>query len=135
MTEEPIIQVENLVARYGETTILDGVSFNVHRGEIFVILGSSGCGKSTLLRHMLRLDRAYSGQVRIDRVDINRCEEDDYHRTLRKIGVLFQSSALLGSMTIAENVALPMHEYLDLPRDAIDQLVRMKLCMVFWKTM
>ena len=110
--------------------ILDDVNFDVFENEVFVILGGSGCGKSTLLRHMVGLDSAFSGEVFIDGVDITSCDDAAYHKTLRKIAVLFQGSALFGSMTVAENVALAMEEYTDLPRSAIHNLVRMKLCMV-----
>lgn len=130
MDKEPIIRIQNMVARYGEDIILDNISFDIFKKEIFVILGPSGCGKSTLLRHMVGLDIAFSGIVSIDGVNIISCGEDTFHNTLRKIGILFQSSALFGSMTIAENVALPIEEYSDLPKSAIDNLVRMKLCMV-----
>jgi phospholipid/cholesterol/gamma-HCH transport system ATP-binding protein len=130
MQNEPIIKVRNLTAQYDEDVILDNISFDIFKGEIFVILGPSGCGKSTLLRHIVGLDHAVAGQVIIDGVDINSCTDNAFHNTLRKIGILFQGSALFGSMTIAENVALPIEEYSDLPKSAIDHLVRMKLCMV-----
>lgn len=130
MTRDPIIQVDRLVARYGDDTILEDVSFTVDRGEVFVIIGASGCGKSTLMRHMLGLDRPFSGQVRVNGIDIHRCTDNQFRRTLRNIGVLFQNSALFGSMTLAENVALPILEYTRLPPGSIDQLIRMKLCMV-----
>ena len=130
MKTKPIIKVRHLVAGYGEDIILDDLSFDVSEGEIFAILGPSGCGKSTLLRHMVGLEIAASGQVFIDGVDIISCDEESFYRTLRKIGILFQSGALLGSMTISENVALPITEYSDLPKSAIVSLVRMKLSMV-----
>jgi phospholipid/cholesterol/gamma-HCH transport system ATP-binding protein len=130
MRKEPIIRVKNLVARYDEEVILADVSFDVFENEVFVILGGSGCGKSTLLRHMVGLDSAFSGEVFIDGVDITSCDDTDYHKTLRKIAVLFQGSALFGSMTVAENLALAMEEYTDFPKHAIHNLVRMKLCMV-----
>ena len=130
MQNEPIIKVRNLTAQYGEDVILDNITFDIFKGEVFVILGASGCGKSTLLRHIVGLDRAVAGKVIIDGVDITACTEKEFHNTLRKIGILFQSSALFGSMTIAENIALPIEEYSDLPKNAIDHLVRMKLCMV-----
>lgn len=130
MKTKPIIKVRHLVAGYGEDIILDDLSFDVSEGEIFAILGPSGCGKSTLLRHMVGLEIAASGQVFIDGVDIISCDEESFYRTLRKIGILFQSGALLGSMTISENVALPIAEYSDLPKSAIVSLVRMKLSMV-----
>jgi phospholipid/cholesterol/gamma-HCH transport system ATP-binding protein len=130
MQNEPLIKVRNLIAQYGEAVILDNITFDIFKGEVFVILGGSGCGKSTLLRHIVGLDRAVAGKVIIDGVDITSCTDKAFHNTLRKIGILFQSSALFGSMTIAENVALPIEEYSDLPKNAIEHLVRMKLCMV-----
>jgi phospholipid/cholesterol/gamma-HCH transport system ATP-binding protein len=129
MAADFIIEVEGLVARYGEATILENVSFTVPRGEIFVIIGASGCGKSTLMRHVIGLDRAWAGTVKIDGADIH-ASDAQFRKTQRKIGVLFQNSALFGSMTLAENVALPISEYTQLPVTAVEQLVRMKLCMV-----
>lgn len=130
MTDEPIIQVKGLVAGYDEDIILQDVSFDVYQGEIFIILGGSGCGKTTLLRHLIGLNRPRSGQVIIDGDDISSNNGDLSAHILKKIGVLFQTSALFGSMTIRENVALPLFEYTDLPSSSIFDLVRMKLCMV-----
>ena len=130
MNNNPIISVRNLVASYGEDVILDRINFEVQKGEIFAILGGSGCGKSTLLRHMVGLDEASSGQVAVGGIDINACSEKEFQTTLRRIGVLFQSSALLGSMTLAENIALPIAEHSTLTKRAIDNLVRLKLNMV-----
>ena len=130
MDRQPIIQVRDLVARYGEETILEGISFDVFEGEIFVILGGSGCGKSTLLKHLIGLIRPYSGQVVIDGEDISRADSEGYQKLLRKIGILYQSGALFGSMTVAENIALPITEYTDLSSDLIPSLVRMKLNLV-----
>jgi phospholipid/cholesterol/gamma-HCH transport system ATP-binding protein len=127
---QDIIQVRHLVAQYGEDVILDRISFDVYEGEIFVILGGSGCGKSTLLKHLIGLIPPHSGQVIIDGIDISRCDEVMLNKTLRKIGVLYQSGALFGSMTLAENVALPIKEYTTLPPEAITTLVRMKLDLV-----
>ncbi|MCC6157489.1 MAG: ABC transporter ATP-binding protein [Deltaproteobacteria bacterium] len=125
-----VIQVRDLVVRYGSATILNGVTFDVYEGEIFVILGGSGCGKSTLLRQIIGLERPYSGQILIDGEDLAQAEGDDRERILRKVGILFQSGALFGSMTLAQNIALPLREYTDLSPDVIDILVRMKLDMV-----
>jgi phospholipid/cholesterol/gamma-HCH transport system ATP-binding protein len=130
MNRQPIIQVKDLVARYGEETILEGVSFEVYEGEIFVILGGSGCGKSTLLKHLIGLIRPYRGQVLIDGEDITHADSQGYHRLLRKVGILYQGGALFGSMTLAENVALPIMEYTDLSSDLVSALVRMKLNLV-----
>jgi len=125
-----IIQVKDLVARYAEDIILDGISFDVHRGEILVIVGESGCGKSTLLKHMIGLNQPYSGKVLIDGEDITTCSDAHFQKILQKIGVLYQSSALLGSMTLAENVALPIQEYTELPKNSVDTMVEMKLNLV-----
>jgi len=126
----PVIQVRDLVVRYGDATILDGVSFDVHRGEIFVILGGSGCGKSTLLRQIIGLEKPTAGTVLIDGVDITKVEGKDREQILQKIGILFQSGALFGSMTLAENISLPLVEYTDLPKEIIEIIILMKLSMV-----
>jgi phospholipid/cholesterol/gamma-HCH transport system ATP-binding protein len=128
MTRSAVIQVEHLVAQYGEDRILDDVSFEVGKGEIFIILGGSGCGKSTLLRHLVGLDRPHSGRVSVAGNDIG--DESTYQKTLRNIGVLFQSSALIGSMTVAQNVALPILAYSGLPRRLVERSVMMKLGLV-----
>ena len=130
MKKQAIINVKNLVARYGNDLILDNISFDVFEGEILVVLGSSGCGKSTLLRHMIGLDRPFSGNIIIDGEDITSSDDSSYFNVLKKIGVLFQSSALFGSMTVAENIALPIQEYSGLSKSSITNLVRMKLRMV-----
>ena len=130
MNNDVLIQVRNLVAKYDEDLILDNISFDVSRGEILVVLGGSGCGKSTLLRHMVGLDRAYSGNIIIDGVDITSCTDVDFQKTLRKFGILFQGSALFGSMSLAENLTVPIAEYSGLPKTIINDLVQMKLCRV-----
>lgn len=130
MEKEAIIRAKHLVARYGDDIILDSISCDVFKGEILVIAGLSGCGKTTLLRHMAGLSCPSSGEVIIDGADITSRDEDTLQKTFRKIGILFQGSALFGSMTIAENVALPIVEYSGLPRSSIDSLVRMKLRLV-----
>lgn len=130
MAKEIIIQVRDLVARFGEDIILDGISFDVYEGEIFVVLGGSGCGKSTLLKHLIGLIPPYSGQIIIDGDDISKCDDKTFQRVLRKIGVLYQSAALLGSITLAENIAMPIKEYTDLPDKSVDTLVKMKLNLV-----
>jgi phospholipid/cholesterol/gamma-HCH transport system ATP-binding protein len=128
MTQQPVIQVKNLVARFGDQIILDNISFDVFKGEIVSIIGTSGSGKSTLLRHLIGLNRPYSGQILIENTDIADCDAATQQAMFRHMGVLFQGGALFGSMTLAENVALPMLEYTDLPKDVIARLVFMKLC-------
>ncbi len=130
MEKKAVVKVDNLVGGYGEEVILDRITFNVYEGEIFVILGGTGCGKSTLMKHIIGLIRPFSGRVIIDGDDVFNPDDAIYQRILRKIGVLYQSSALLGSMTLAENVALPIREYSDLPKESVDRIVRMKLKLV-----
>ncbi len=130
MTRKAIIQVRDLVAGYGDDVILDGISFDVYEGEIFVILGGSGCGKSTLLKHLVGLIKPLSGEVLIDGDILSDSDTAAFQRILRKIGILYQSAALFGSMSLAENVALPIREYTDLPKKSVDTLVKMKLKLV-----
>ncbi len=126
----PVIRVERLTAKYGDRVILNDVSCDVRRGEVFVIVGGSGCGKTTLLRHMIGLQRPASGRVFVEGDDLTREDEDGLRRIQQRMGVTFQGGALFGSMTLGENVALPLQEYTALPRETIDLLVRMKLSMV-----
>ncbi len=128
--QEPIIRVENLTAAYGDTVIIDNISFDVCKGEVFVILGGSGCGKSTLLKQMIGLYMPASGKILIDGQDIVSAEGDERLSILRKIGVSYQSSALFGSMTLHENVRLPLEEFTNLSPAAMDLIVLMKLKLV-----
>jgi phospholipid/cholesterol/gamma-HCH transport system ATP-binding protein len=127
MGRDAVIQVRDLVAQYGDDVILDRVSLDVYEGEIFVILGASGCGKSTLLKHLVGLIKPRAGQILIDGDDLHGDDDVTFKRILGKIGILYQGGALFGSMTIAENVALPIEEYTNLPKYYVDQLVKMKL--------
>lgn len=130
MTAAPYVQVESLVARYGSRTILDGVTFNAHRGEITVVLGGSGCGKTTVLRHIVGLLTPASGRVLIDGRDIHRATEDEREAMLRNIGMSFQAGALFNSMTLEDNVALPIIEHLHADPKTARMLARMKLALV-----
>lgn len=130
MNNENAIVVKDLTVRFGTTTILDSVSFSVKKGEIFVVLGGSGCGKSTLLKHIIGLYAPLKGHIFIDGSEITGAEEEERKRILRKSGTLFQAGALFSSMTLAENVELPLEEYADLPHDIIHLIVRMKLALV-----
>lgn len=130
MTDKPSVQVNDLVVRYGTDLILNDINFSVHSGETFVILGGSGSGKTTLMRHMIGLDHPAAGHVRIEGTDIATADETSFFQTLQNIGVLFQNSALIGSMTIGENVALPIREYTTLPKRLIPVIVRLKLLLV-----
>ncbi|HXU52617.1 MAG TPA: ATP-binding cassette domain-containing protein [Casimicrobiaceae bacterium] len=127
---DPLIVVDDLTVGYDERVILEHVSFSVARGEVFVILGGSGSGKSTLLKHMIGLYPPLEGRVVIDGRDLTAAEGDERRDILKGIGVMYQSGALFGSMTLAENVRLPLEEYTALPAAAIDLVARMKLELV-----
>jgi len=126
----PVIEVEQLTASYGEDTILRDISFSVHEGEIFVILGESGSGKSTLMKYMVGLLVPRSGRVRIDGEELSSPSREVPEEVRRKIGILFQSAALIGSMTVGENVALPLAAYSGLPGNVVTNLVNWKLELV-----
>jgi len=125
--KEPIIQVKDLVTCYGTRKILDGITFEVYPGETMVILGRSGCGKSTLLRHLIGLSRPHSGQIFIKGKEITQMNTEQVVQILKKIGMLFQGAALFNSMTIGENVALPLKEHTLLEESTIKIMTRMKL--------
>jgi phospholipid/cholesterol/gamma-HCH transport system ATP-binding protein len=130
MAEETVITVEGLTASYGDAVILKDISFQVKRGEVFVILGGSGCGKSTLLKHLIGLYPPSSGEVLIDGEDLAAAVGEDRQRILRRFGVSYQSGALFGSMTLSENVQLPLEEWTELPRDAREAVAWTKLELV-----
>lgn len=130
MTPHSVIEVENLSAGYDLVPIMEKVTFNVLKGEIFVIIGGSGCGKSTLLKHLIGLNQPISGQIRILGQNLWDISEDQKGRLLQKIGVAFQSGALFGSMSVIDNVKLPLREFTDLPESVIDHIARIKLALV-----
>jgi len=128
--EDVIIQVKDLVAHYGDFKVLDGVSFEVKRGEIFMIVGGSGCGKSTLLKHLCGLMRPTSGTILFEGSNVAAMDEDELTEMQHSIGIAFQSSGLFNSMTVGENVAMPMREFGGVDETLIDALVRFKLSLV-----
>ena len=128
--QDSMIRVKNLTVAYGNRTILDKVTLDVYEGEILAILGESGCGKSTLMRHMIGLQRPTRGEVLIEGRPLLSSDGVINSEILRKIGVLFQGGALFGSMTLLENVALPIRFYTNLPDEAVNALARLKLRMV-----
>jgi phospholipid/cholesterol/gamma-HCH transport system ATP-binding protein len=130
MTSDPVIRVQGVAAGYGDNVLLRDIDFDVARGEVFVILGGSGCGKSTLLKNMIGLYTPLSGHVLIDGADIVAAEGEARNAILRKIGVMYQSGALFGSMTLLENVRLPLEEYTTLDDEEMALIARMKLELV-----
>ncbi len=127
---QPAIVVDHLTARYGDQLILENVNFTVSRGEVLVVAGGSGSGKSTLLRHMIGLEEPATGRVVIEGVDVHTATSEDLEKLLGTMGVLFQSGALLGSLTLGQNVALPISERRELKREEVKGIVRSKLAMV-----
>jgi len=127
---ETIIEVTDLVRKFGERAVLDDISFNVYRGETVVIMGGSGCGKSTLLRHMIGSMKPTSGFLKLFGEEITAMKERDLERVRLRFGMLFQSGALLASQTVGENVALPLLQHTDKSVDEIEEIVKQKLQMV-----
>jgi phospholipid/cholesterol/gamma-HCH transport system ATP-binding protein len=129
-SDEAVIVVDGVMARFGNAIILENVNLDVFRGEVLCIVGGSGCGKSTLLKQMIGLLRPIVGRILIGGTDIAAADDDELNRIRRGIGVLFQSDALLGSMTLGENVALPLDFSRGLSPETVNAVVRMKLGMV-----
>jgi phospholipid/cholesterol/gamma-HCH transport system ATP-binding protein len=127
---EPVISLRNLRVSYGEREILHGISFDVVRGETLVILGGSGSGKSTLLRTLVGLEKPSAGEIWIEGRDLAKTSAEEMDEIRRKIGMSFQGGALFGSMTVGENVALPLREHTRLEDSTIEIILRLKLQQV-----
>ena len=127
---ETVIQVEDLVAHYGNRKILDEITLSVYREEILVIMGSSGSGKSTLLRHLLGLKKPTSGSIRIFGKNITQIRNKELYELRKRMGVAFQGGALLGSLNVGDNVRLPLREHTKLDENTIQIMSRMKLEMM-----
>jgi len=131
MTEpKPHIVVKDLTMAYGSFVVQRDLTFTINRGDIFIIMGGSGCGKSTLMRHMVGLKAPAKGQVFYEGVSFWDTDPSDREQFMRKIGISYQSGALWSSMTLAENIALPLQEFTDLNRAQIDEIVSLKLSLV-----
>jgi phospholipid/cholesterol/gamma-HCH transport system ATP-binding protein len=127
---EPVLSLRNLRVSYGEREILHGISFDVVRGETLVILGGSGSGKSTLLRTLVGLEKPSAGEIWIKGQDLAKTSAAEMDEIRRKIGMSFQGGALFGSMTVGENVALPLREHTKLEDSTIEIILRLKLQQV-----
>lgn len=128
-TEAKII-VKDLTMAYGTNVIQRDLTFTVNKGDIFIIMGGSGCGKSTLMRNMVGLVKPAKGKVFYDGVSFWDADPDEQERIMRSFGILYQSGALWSSLTLAENVALPLQEYTKLKPDQIEDIVSLKLSLV-----
>ncbi|MGF1451189.1 MAG: ABC transporter ATP-binding protein [Opitutales bacterium] len=124
------IEVRDLTMAYGSFVVMRDLNFQIPRGEIFIIMGGSGCGKSTLLKHLIGLKEPASGEVFHSGENFTKAGPDPRSAMLRRLGVLYQQGALWSSMTLAENVGLPLSEYTELSREEIAEVVRYKLALV-----
>ena len=127
---EPIIRIRNLVKKFDGKAVLSGVNLDIYPGETMVIMGGSGSGKSTILRNMIGTFRPEEGSIELFGKDITTMSENEMNQIRRKFGILFQSGALFNSMTLAQNVALPLQEHTDLAPEIIDIQVKIKLELV-----
>lgn len=125
-----IIEVRDLVVKYGDRTVLNGLNLEVRRGEIFVILGGSGSGKSTLLRNLVGLMRPTSGTISFDGADFTAMDDEQRIDIRKRMGMCFQGSALFNSMSIGDNVALPLREHTKLEESTIEIMTKIKLGLV-----
>ncbi|MBM4289526.1 MAG: ATP-binding cassette domain-containing protein, partial [Deltaproteobacteria bacterium] len=131
MTEkEPHIRVENLTMAYGDFVLMRDLTFTIYRGDIFIIMGGSGCGKSTLMIILSGLKTPAKGKVFYGDVDFWGADQETRDRIMRRAGVMYQSGALWSSMTLAENVALPLETYTNLSPVRIREIVKLKLALV-----
>jgi phospholipid/cholesterol/gamma-HCH transport system ATP-binding protein len=130
VAKNDVLEVEDLVVAYGDHTVLDGISFAIKRGEVFVILGGSGSGKSTLLRNLVGLMRPRAGRILLRGQDITTLSEDELIEARKKIGMCFQASALFNSMSVGDNVALPLREHTKLEESTIEIMTKIKLELV-----
>ncbi|HEY4743812.1 MAG TPA: ATP-binding cassette domain-containing protein [Desulfuromonadaceae bacterium] len=128
--KEAAIEVAGLEMAYGSFVLMRDLTFTIARGDIFIIMGGSGCGKSTLLKHLVGLKCPAKGRIIYDGVSYWEAEPEEQDRLKRRFGILFQSGALWSSMTLAENVALPLEQYTSLPPARIRELVSYKLALV-----
>lgn len=124
------IKVEDLIKTFGERRVLDGINLEIYEGETFVIMGGSGCGKSTLLRHLIGALKPDSGKVTIKDKNITQISADELDEVKKDFGMLFQSAALLDSLSVEDNVSLPLREHTKLAPDIIKIMVKMKLALV-----
>ncbi|MCD6330064.1 MAG: ATP-binding cassette domain-containing protein [Candidatus Cloacimonetes bacterium] len=127
---EKIIKIKDLITEYDGRRILDGITLDIKENEVFIILGGSGCGKTTLLKHIIGLLKPVSGSIEVFDQEIVGMEEEDLDEILMKCGVLFQNGALLNSLSVGENVAIPLEQHSNLDRELINRIIETKLNLV-----
>jgi len=127
---EPIISVKNLVAKYGDKTILKDITVDIFPNEVTVILGGSGCGKTTLIKNILQLYTPYSGSIKIFGEETVGIYPEEFNKILKKVGMLFQNGALLNSVSIFDNVSIPLEQHTALTAEIIENIIKVKLNLV-----
>lgn len=128
--EDVVIEVKDLTIGYGDMTVLENLNFSIRKKEIFIILGGSGCGKSTLLKHIIGLYQPFHGDIIIEDRSIVRADPERKREIMKNFGVLYQSGALFGSLTLEENVSLPLEEYTNYSTEKRKEIIREKLALV-----
>jgi phospholipid/cholesterol/gamma-HCH transport system ATP-binding protein len=126
----PAIEVERLSTRYGDSRVHEEVSLTVYRGEVFALAGGNGCGKSTLLREIIMLQKPTAGAVRLFGADISSIGDEGREALLRRCGVMFQYGALFSSLTVAENISVPLREHTRLGKDLVREIAEIKIALV-----
>ena len=129
-TKTAQIRVTDLIMAYGDFVVMRDLNFTINQGDIFIIMGGSGCGKSTLMRHLIGLKSPATGQVFYGDLSFWEADPIEQDRVMRNFGVLYQSGALWSSMTLEENVALPLEQYTDLKPEGIKEIISLKLSLV-----
>ena len=126
---EVIIDLQGIVTRFGSQTVHNGLDLQIRRGDLVALIGGSGTGKSVLLREIVGLQRPNSGSVHLLGTDVWKAPQEDLAATRRRFGMMFQEGALFSSLSVADNVATPIREHLDLPEALVDELVRLRLSL------
>ena len=130
MNKTPIIEIRNLIAKYGEKTILNDISLDIYKGEVTVILGASGGGKTTFMKNIIRLIEPFSGSVKIFGKEVIGMQEEYFNDVLKRIGMLFQNGALLNSINVFENISIPLEQHTKLPFGIREKIIKKKLDLV-----
>ena len=130
MDEDPVIEVQDLVRKFGNRTVLNGISFTVNKGDTLIIMGSSGCGKSTVLRHIIGSLKPTSGSIKVFGKEITNMSDRELDELRLRFGMNFQFGALLQSLTVGENISLPLIENSHVDPEIVELVVKMKLELV-----
>jgi phospholipid/cholesterol/gamma-HCH transport system ATP-binding protein len=129
-TPDNVIEVRGLVNQFGKQRLHDHLDLDVRRGEVLGVVGGSGTGKSVMLKTIVGLNRARDGEIRVFGIDVRKATEEELHAIMKRWGVLFQDGALFSSLTVAQNIGVPLREHTKLPNDVIDEICALKVALV-----